>query len=241
MLKRVLVLILFILTLSACSKSASSAEPTATGTALTPGAFPSLPALTPTVSASPTPFTPFTVKPGVDNLNVRNNPGYLFDALMVAQQTDTLTVLGKAPGGEWINIQTADGVEGWVFAELLKSDVNLEQVPVREPKDVLLIKGRVLDATGAPIQGAGFDVKQGTEADALNNAVVTDANGEFYSFLPSTSSGTWTVSYTAIACKSNVWSDSSCSTYKAGYAGNVDPKTLTVSLSQGSPLAFTWK
>jgi hypothetical protein len=75
----------------------------------------------------------------------------LFDALIMVQQTDTLTVLGKAPGGEWMNIQTADGVEGWVFAELLKSAVNLEQVPVREPKDVILIKGRVLDVTGTPI------------------------------------------------------------------------------------------
>ena len=239
--KRVLVLVLFILALSACSKSASSTAPTATGAALTPGIFPTLPALTPTVSVSPTPFTTFTAKPGVDNLNVRMNPGYLFDALMMVQQTDSLTVLGKAPGGEWINVQTENGVEGWVFAQLLKSDVDLEQVPVREPKDVLLIKGRVLDAAGTSIQGVGFDIKQGTDSNAPTNTVVTDANGEFYSFMPPTSSGTWTVSYTAIACKSNVWSDSSCSTYKAGYTGNVDPQTLTVSLPQGSPLAFTWK
>ena len=239
--KRVLVLVLFILALSACSKSASSVAPTATGAALTPGAFPSLPALTPTVSASPTPFTPFTVKPGVDNLNVRNNPGYLFDALMMVQQTDSLTVQGKAPGGEWINVQTENGVEGWVFAQLLKSDVDLEQVPVREPKDVVVIKGRVLDAAGTPIQGVGFEVKQGTEANAVTNVVTTDAEGNFYSFLPATSSGTWTVKQTAIACKSNVWSDSTCATYKAGYTGNVDPQTLTVSLPQGSPLAFTWK
>jgi uncharacterized protein YgiM (DUF1202 family) len=241
MMKRVLVLILVVLALSACSKSASSAEPTATGAALTPAAFPSLPALTPTSSASPTPFTSFTVKPGVDNLNVRSNPGYLFDALLMVQQTDVLTVLGKAPGGEWMNIQTENGVEGWVFTELLTSDVDLEQVPVREPKDVLAIKGRVLDATGLPIQGVGFEVKQGTEANAATNTVVTDANGDFYSFLPATSSGTWTVTQTGIACKSNVWSNSTCATYKAGYTGTVIPQTLTVSLPQSSPLAFTWK
>jgi uncharacterized protein YgiM (DUF1202 family) len=241
MLKRGLILVLIVLALSACSKSASSAEATATGAALTPGAFPSLPALTPAVGGSPTPFTSFTVKPGVDNLNVRTNPGYLFDVLMVVQQTDSLTVLGKAPGAEWINIQSANGVEGWVFAELLKSDVDLEQVPVREPKDVLLVKGRVLDAAGTPIQGVEFEVKQGTEADAATNMVITDANGDFYSFLPAASSGTWTVSQKAIACKSNVWSDSTCTTYKAGYTGTVNPQTSTVSLPQSSPLAFTWK
>jgi len=243
MLKRVLILILIALALAACSKSASSAEATATvaAAASTPAAFPSLPAMTPTSSASPTPFTPFNVKPGVDNLKVRMNPGYLFEAWMMVQQTDTLTVLGKAPGGEWINVQTEGGVEGWVFAELLKSAVNLEQIPVLEPKDVVLIKGRVLDAAGTPIQGVGFDLKQGAEADASTNPVVTDANGDFYAFLPAETSGTWTITYTAIACKSNVWSDSTCKTYKAGYTGSVDPQTLTVSLPQSNPLAFTWK
>lgn len=243
MLKRVLILTLIALALAACSKSVSSAEATATVAvaASTPATFPSLPALTPTSSASPTPFTSFNVKPGVDNLKVRMNPGYLFDARMMVQQTDTLTVLGKAPGGEWINVQTADGVEGWVFAELLKSAVDLEQVPVLEPQEVILIKGRVLDAAGTPIQGVGFDIKQGAETDAPNNPVVTDANGDFYAFLPVGSSGTWTVTYTAIACKSNVWSDSSCKTYKAGYTGTVGPQSLTVSLPQSSSLAFTWK
>ena len=241
MLKRILVLVLFVLALSGCSKSATSADTTATVAAPTPATFPSLPAMTPTSSASPTPFTPFTVNPGVDNLNVRMNPGYLFDALIMVQQTDTLTVQGKAPGGEWMAVQTAGGVEGWVFTLLLKSDVDLEQVPVREPKDVVLIKGRVLDAAGTPIQGVGFEIKQGTETNAPTNVVLTDGNGDFYSFLPATSSGAWIVSQTAIACKSNVWSDSTCSTYKAGYTGTVIPQTLTVSLPQSSPLAFTWK
>jgi uncharacterized protein YgiM (DUF1202 family) len=177
----------------------------------------------------------------VDNLNVRISPGYLFDVLMVVQPTDALNVLGKAPGGEWINIKTENEVEGWVFAELLESEVDLEQVPVREPKEVALIKGRVLDGAGTPIQGVGFDIQQGDEADAVNNPAVTDAEGYFYSYLPATASGSWTVTQVGIACKSNVWSDSTCATYKAGYTGEVDPPSLTVSLPQGNPLAFTWK
>ncbi len=241
MFKRAFVLMLFILTLAGCSKPAPGAETTATITPPTPATFPSLPELTPTSNASPTPFTPFNVKPAVDNLKVRVNPGYLFDALLMVQQTDILTVLGKAPGGEWMNIQTANGVEGWVFAELLKSAVDLEQVPVREPKEVVVIKGRVLDESGTPIQGVSFEIKQGTEAEAATNSVVTDANGDFYSFLPVDTSGTWTVTQVGIACESNVWSDSSCSVYKAGYTGTVLPQTLTISLPQASPSAFIWK
>jgi len=237
MVKRFLLLSLFILMLAGCSKSADTAQATATVTSPAPGALPNLPALTPTSSASPTPFTPFAAKPGVDNLKVRVNPGYLFDALLMAQQTDSLTVQGKAPGGEWIAVQTADGVEGWVFAELLKSDVDLDRIPMREPKDVALIKGRVLDATGIPIQGVTFDLKQGD----LSNTVTTDANGDFYSYLPLDASGTWTVTQTGIACKSNVWSDKACSTYKTGYTGTVAPQTITVPLPQSSPLTFSWK
>jgi len=241
MLKRTLILVLIVLGISACSKSAPEVTPTVTSSGPSVSTMLPLPALTPTSSASPTPFTPFTVKPGVDNLKVRMGPGYLFDAWGMVQQTDTLTVLGKAPGGEWINVETAEGVKGWVFAELLKSEVDLEQVPVQKPAEVLIITGRVLDVNGTPIKGVGFEVKQGTEAEALTNPVQTDANGEFFSFLPAEASGSWSITQNAVACTSNAWSDSTCTTYKSGYTGTVEPQTLTVTLPQGSPLVFTWK
>lgn len=173
---------------------------------------------------------------------MRVNPGMLFEAMILAQQTDELTVLGMAPGGEWIYIQTAGGTEGWVFSELLKSSVDLSKVPVRDPKGLILVKGRVVDASGTPIQGVGFDVSQKNSAGSSSNSVKTDANGTFYSFLPDTASGAWSVTYTSIACKSNVWSDPTCSTYKTGYTGSVDPLNQTVNLPQGgTPLLFTWR
>jgi len=255
MLKRALICILIVLLVTGCSKAMSSIPPTPTAAPATPLAaasavaspnpspFPSLPAVTPTSSASPTPFTPFTVKPLVDNLKLRVNPGFLFETLILLQQTDTLTVLGMAPGGEWIYVKNEAGNEGWVFAELLASSVDVRQVPVREPKGVLVIKGLVKDANGLPIQGVGFDVNQGaTAGEPSGNNVNTDPNGMFYAFLPDSASGAWTVSYGSIACRSNVWSDTSCSTYKQGYTGNVDPISQTVNLPQsGEPLAFTWR
>lgn len=245
MLKNTLICILFALVVSGCSKSAGSIAPTALPTSASPipQAFPSLPAIvTPTISVIPTPFTPFTVNPAVDNLNIRVNPGMLFEVLMMVQPADVLTVLGSAPGGEWTYVQTATGAEGWVHTELLQSNFDLAQTPVRDPKNVLLIKGRVIDASGIPIQGVGFDVSQGAAGEASTNSIVTDASGLFYSFLPITASGAWTVSYTSIACKSNVWSDIVCASYKTGYTGNVDPLTQTVNLPQsGDPLFFTWR
>lgn len=248
MIKRVLICVLIVLAISGCSKSAKSIQPLATPTAggakssPAPATFPTLPAVTPTSSASPTPFTPFKVNPAVDNLKVRVNPGMLFEAMILTQQTDELTVLGMASGGQWIYIQTAGGTEGWVFSELVKSSVDLTRVPVREPKGVVVIKGRVLDASGTPIQGVGFDVSQSSGSGSSVNSVVTDASGTFFAFLPDTSTGAWSVNYTSIACKSNVWSDTTCSTYKTGYTGSVDPLNQTVNLPQGGNLLqFTWR
>jgi hypothetical protein len=70
---------------------------------------------------------------------------------------------------------------------------------------------------------------------------LTDANGEFFSFMPPNAHGEWTVSYAAIACKSNVWSDASCGSYKDPYRGSVEPQSTVVSLPQAGILEFLWK
>lgn len=245
MIKRFVMFLLVILVASACSKSASPALPTITpvsGTAaVPPTSLPPIPEQTPTSAASPTPFIAFNVNPSVDSLKLRLGPGYLFDALLLLNQDEVLTVQGKAPGGEWVFVETQGGVTGWVFAELLKSDVDLQATPIIEPGNTLTIKGRVTDINGTPIQGAGFEVKQGEGDSALTNTVITDAKGEFYSYMPVYVSGTWTLTYTAIACKSNVWADTKCSTYKPGYSGTVDPQSQTVTLPQSGMLAFLWK
>jgi hypothetical protein len=255
MMKQTLICVLLVLALTGCSKSISSIPPTPTPSAVsgtpqqnpavilvTPTSMPPLPAVTPTSSASPTPFTPFTVVPAVDNLKLRVNPGYLFEALMMVQQTDKLTVQGMSPGGEWVYVKTEAGDEGWVFGQLLTSSVDVTSLPVREPKGVLAIKGLVSDASGLPIQGVAFDISQGAASEVANNVIRTDASGMFYAFLPDTASGSWTVTYTAIGCVSNVWSDSTCSTYKPGYTGNVDPVSQSVDLGQAvQVLKFTWK
>jgi uncharacterized protein YgiM (DUF1202 family) len=246
MLKKTLFFFLIMFVISSCSKSAEGLTPPA-ASSVTPGAtqpaltFPTIPPITPTSSASATPFTTFTVMPSVDNLKLRVNPGYMFDALRMVHQTDSLTVLGKAPGDEWTYVQAADGVEGWVFTQLLTSTIDLNRVPLHEPKDVVLIKGKVVDASGASVPGVGFTIKQGNAADAPNTVANSDANGEFYGYLPVTTTGTWTVAYTSISCDSVVWSDTTCTSYKSGYTGIVSPETLTITLPQLSPLVFTWK
>jgi len=190
---------------------------------------------------SATPFVPFKASVWADNVNVRTNPGYLFPAVRLLPKTTDLTILGKAPGGEWIFARTPDGTAGWVFAQLVESSNDLQAVPVVQPQDVQLIKGQVKDSSGTTIQGVGFSVVQGTGDHPPTNTVLTDLNGEFFSFMPSNALGEWTVSYVAIACKSNVWSDASCGNYKYPYRGLVEPQSTVVSLPQTGVLEFIWK
>jgi len=201
------------------------------------------PSITPTETAVPTPttFVPFTASVWADNVNVRTKPGYLFPAVRLLAKATNLTILGKAPGGEWIFARTPDGTSGWVFTQLIESSIDLQSVPIIEPQDVQLIKGRVTDSSGIPIQGVGFAVVQGAGDQAPANIVRTDANGEFFSFMPANARGEWTVTYNAIACKSNVWSDDSCSYYKDPYRGVVEPQSTNVSLPQSGVLEFVWK
>lgn len=230
---------LFILALSACARPASAPLPTITPVAGTEFVLPPTPLPSPTPAGTPTPFVAFQVNPAVDGLKLRVGPGFLFDALRLLSKDDALTVAGKTPGGEWIQVTTRNGAQGWVFAELLASDVDLQAIPIVQPQELTVIRGRVFDVLGAPIAGVGFELKQ--EGAAISTTAVTDASGEFFAFLPPGASGTWTVTHTSVACKSNVWADAACSTYKPGYSGVVEPKTRTLTLPQTDVLEFVWR
>lgn len=237
---------LIFLALCACSRSAPSALPTMTPglppaprVGLTDAPLTQVTASLPT--ASPTPFASFEVQPEVAGLKLRVGPGYLFDALRLLEAEAVLKVQGKAPGGEWIKVVTADETAGWVFAKMVKTSVDLQAIPVVEPQGILMVRGSVQDAQGTPISGVGFEAvpEGGTPADG--NVAFSDSAGAFYLFLPITASGTWTVTQTALDCQSNIWADMTCSNYKAGYSGTVEPVSRLVLLPQSGELSFLFK
>jgi hypothetical protein len=201
------------------------------------------PSMTPSSTPLPTatPFVPFSASVWADNVNVRANPGYLFPALRLIAQGTSLTILGKSPGGEWLYARIPDGTTGWVFTQLVQSEVDLQAVPVIEPQGAQLIKGRVVDLQGTPIQGVGFSMLQGEGDPPPMNHILTDSNGEFFSYMPLSASGGWTVVQDSIACKSNVWTDDTCTYYKDPYKGMVEPQSVVVTLPLPSILEFIWK
>ena len=227
------------------------AGPTATATAVEvaasttpPPAVPTVPPIAPTVTGEPasTPFMAFTVMTSVDNALLRENPGYLFPQVAVLKQGSALLVMGRSPGGEWLFCQTEDHRGGWVFAQLVAGGTgDVQEAPVIWPASTQVIVGMVRDQAGVPISGIQFSIVQGSGNTAPRNDAVTDASGLFHAFMPGDSTGSWTVSYTAVSCTSNTM-DAACNCI-GGRCGTADPLTATIQLPRlpQEVLQFIWK
>lgn len=188
---------------------------------------------------TPRPYVPFFVTNTVENLVLRSNPGYLFEAKTTLAPDTRLLVLGRAPGNEWIFVQTPFERTGWVFTELLERTDQYNKAPVIQPADMQIIVGQVLDAERKPITGIQFAFVQGTTGTPPRNDATTDEFGIFYAFMPLTASGTWTVSFTAVHCTSNTM-DANCQCL-GGICGKPDPEVTSISLPTDQLLKFTWK
>jgi uncharacterized protein YgiM (DUF1202 family) len=237
--------LLILLLLAACTKPAPESVPTATLQLFTPVPIVSTPTLlpsavppTPAPTATSGPFTPFPARPAVDALKLRVGPGALFDPLQLLYETETVTVLGRAPGGEWVLVETTDETQGWAFGQLLAADQDLQTAPLKEPENTQVVRGRLTDSNGLPISGIQFALTRGTleRTDAT-----TDPNGEFFAFFPADVTGDWIVSFVAIACTSNAYADKTCSGYRSGYTGVVQPDTRPVTLPTETTLIFQWQ
>ena len=206
-------------------------EPTATWTPE--------PTVTETIEPSPTRFVPFTASVWANGVNLRTNPGYLFPSLRQLEEGAEITVLGMAPGGEWLFVRRPDSLEGWVFTILVESDRDLSKLPIIEPTEVQTVTGRLLMENGEPINGVQFSITKGVAVNAPRNDATTDQDGVFIAFMPLDASGEWTVTYVAISCTSIVH-DAYCNT-KPEYAGTVNPASQTMNLPFTGQLEFVWK
>jgi hypothetical protein len=235
---------------AACAVPPAAVGPTPQDVAVTPTATappPSpvvtiAPATLATVTLQPpvTPFAALAVRTSVDNALLRDNPGYLFPPVAVLKQGADLLVVARSPGGEWLFCQTPDHRAGWVFAQLIDAGSgDVEKAPVIWPSSTQVVVGMLRDRLGVPISGMQFAIVQGAGTRPPRNDAMTDATGTFYAFMPEDAAGTWTVSYTAVSCKSNVM-DASCSCI-SGRCGMPDPMTVDITLPRSSQdvLAFT--
>lgn len=163
------------------------------------------PSETPTAEnvASPTaPADTLFVKTTTDNVNVRANPGRLFDVIRVMLRGSRMEYLGALPNGQWLKVRTGEGVIGWVLTELVEAD--FEPIfPYAVPDNVLLITGTVLDASNNPVTGIGISISKDEQSD--NTLTVKD--GLYYLYLPTTLNGTWSLKQVSVSCDSNIMNE----------------------------------
>ena len=209
-----------------------------------PVTFTPVPALTATivptiaVTSVVTASGPYYIFTSAQNVNLRIQPGTLFQVSRVMAQGTRLQVLGLSPGQEWVYVQNDEGINGWVGISFVDA-FPLEQFPIVEPRDGQLISGRVLDSNGLPISGIGFAIEQTTASKSLRTDSVTDASGTFYAYLPKNLSGVWTVSYISISSTSSAMTPDCLANINA--CGQPQPNSIQVTLPIDTQLNFIWK
>jgi len=220
---------------------ATSASPSSTALAPESPAISTALAEEPTVAPIQTPYTPFTITNTVENAVLRAGPGALFTAKTTLAPNIQLTVMGISPGREWVFVVTPFDTTGWIFAGLLEAKPELATVPLVQPADVQLVRGQVLGPDRHPIKGIQFALIEGVGAAGSppRTDAVTDEHGIFYAFLPTTAAGTWTVSFTAVACTSTLM-DANCQCI-GGDCGKADPEITTITLPVADMVTFGWK
>jgi hypothetical protein len=189
----------------------------------------------PSVTATEEGFGEVYVYTAVENVNLRVQPGMLFQVSRVLVKNTRLRLLGSAPGGEWLYVRNDESISGWVNVNVVGGGYDGPPAPLVEPTDVILVTGKVVTSLGTPVSGIGFAITQG----ARRTDASTDETGQFYAYLPRTMRGTWQVGYVSIACTSNIM-DANCNCI-GGICGKVNPQSISITLPQNGVLNFVWE
>lgn len=242
----------FLITLSLCAGCASP-QPVSTSVPLptqveaeeasaTPAPTDPLVTQTPAIIIATAPvYVPFIIRNTVENTVLRAGPGALFTAKTALAANTELVAMGIAPGREWVFVVTPIDSTGWIFAGLLEASPQLETAPLIQPADLQVVRGRVRDINGAPVDGIQYAVIEGEGGTGSPPRIdaVTDSDGIFYAFLPLTAAGTWTVSLTGVVCTSSQMGPD-CQCPSEGCGTSV-PVSTTVTLPSEEILEFTWE
>jgi uncharacterized protein YgiM (DUF1202 family) len=65
-------------------------------------------------------------------LNIRSGPGVAYGVVTVAYHGQVLTLLGRNANSSWAQVRTNAGVQGWVNASLITSNVAISSLPVTD-------------------------------------------------------------------------------------------------------------
>lgn len=236
----------FMLTLvSACgrllpSNATSTYPPPITTEPMPPSETPrptvSLPTLKPTATPTPTQsvFSPVNATIVFDNYLLRTGPGRVFDHWGIYEESETVLVIARSLGQDWVYVQASDYYSGWMNTIGLESVVGFSSLPLMDVPDAILIKGHVWNVDGSPAQyiGVAFQPLNNSDPDLMDN-VMTSADGAWYAYLPADTRGEWVIGPNAYGCPPDV------PTGECSHVGTFPPaQTITLPEAQDVWIEF---
>jgi SH3-like domain-containing protein len=126
------------------------------------------PSATPAPSATPTELPVLTGIVDADqSINVRGGPGTDNPVVTTLDPGTEVRVLGRNADGSWIQIQLADGTEGWVSAELLE----IQEPGASADKPNILARVMAQEATPTPEQVVPEATAEAASSKAVSSIV----------------------------------------------------------------------
>lgn len=189
------------------------------------------PSATPEPTQPPAPVT-LAAKVAAAAINMRGGPGTLHTVLAQYREGADVTLIGVAPGDEWVKVITEDGRTGWMSDAHLNIEGDVSALPEIPITESLVITGKVVDASGNGIAGIGVAVLyQARRVDGT-----TLENGVFYAYAPPELQGEWLVSVVGVSCTSAIV-DANCR-----YSGTFQPQAgILLKLPQNAEVTFTYQ
>jgi uncharacterized protein YraI len=170
-----------------------------------------LPTPTPRPTAIPatvTPFAPIRGTIGADNFKLRSGPGFYFDTIALYKENSIVEVYGQTPGSGWYYVVASDHLAGWMKSEYLTLAGDAEELPFMSDNNASLISGHVRNNQGQGLSGISVVLFSAEDQNSQDNTL-TNANGEYFLYLPASLKGNYTIGINGYNCQSNAV-DSTC-------------------------------
>ena len=192
--------------------------------------------ITPTDTETPDTNSVMEGETTVTSINMRSGPTTVHGVVGTYNIGTLVTILGQTPDGDWLYVQPRDNSFGWMYADFVKSYVDLVNIPVMVPTNTRVFHGKVTNtADNSGVNGVTLAVLQGTGDEVLRADVTTRENGEFDIYMPDDSAGIWRVVIVGTSCDSNIMTDA-C-TYTGAYTPDLG---FTFTLPDIPALDFTY-
>jgi uncharacterized protein YgiM (DUF1202 family) len=169
------------------------------------------PVVLPTVTPQPTPIPtvavvmPIPAEVTYDNYLLRKGPGRMFDRVAMYNTGDTVTLLAREPGNNWVLVQTSGYRSGWMNVVGLQFEGVLTTLPVLAVTNAQVIYGHVWRTDKTPATEVGVSIARiNNPSPDLQDVSTTNEKGEWYLYVPLDTTAEWVVGVNSYACTSNV-------------------------------------